>query len=334
MNEVRKILKRFLSMALTIIMMTALIQLPPAMAAEDNPAAGFTATFDANGGSEVDELPGIAWGDPITAPPAPVKEGYTFAGWYQDSGCRLAWNFTFDTVISDTTLYAKWKLIPIPETYTVTFDTKGGSKVEAVTGILADQIIAKPPAPTRPGYDFTDWYKDSGGRMAWGFSKDTIIADTTIYAGWSKNYKVRFHSKGGSEIPALVGVKANSMIKKPKKPVRAGHTFAGWYCDAKYWLRWDFGRDVVREDTKLYAKWKPKSIKLTFDAGKGRIGRKKTITVKNLCGSKIIPVPKPIRPGYTFMGWHTKKSGGVKITRNTKTPPAPKTYHAHWLKQS
>ena len=87
----------------------------------------------------------------IQQPTAPTKEGYTFAGWYSDSG--LTQDFDFTTPIStDITLYAKWDV----NYYTVTFDSNGGSAITA-RSIQAGQKATKPDDPTKDGYDFKGW---------------------------------------------------------------------------------------------------------------------------------------------------------------------------------
>lgn len=50
----------------------------------------------------------VAYGSTITAPTAPTEAGYTFGGWYKESSCTNAWDFSTDTVTADTVLYAKW----------------------------------------------------------------------------------------------------------------------------------------------------------------------------------------------------------------------------------
>ena len=64
-------------------------------------------TFDSQGGSTVSSQ-AVEHGGKVTEPTAPTKEGYTFGGWYKESGCTSAWNFNTDTVTADVTLYAKW----------------------------------------------------------------------------------------------------------------------------------------------------------------------------------------------------------------------------------
>ncbi|MCZ9311966.1 MAG: InlB B-repeat-containing protein [Methanocorpusculum sp.] len=60
-----------------------------------------------DGSSTVSVVTGLSYGDKITAPANPVKDGYTFAGWYKDSACTQSWSFS-DGISGDMTLYAKW----------------------------------------------------------------------------------------------------------------------------------------------------------------------------------------------------------------------------------
>ena len=50
----------------------------------------------------------LMYGDLVQRPEDPVKEGYTFEGWYWDDEYKLAWNFDTDTVTGDMYLVAKW----------------------------------------------------------------------------------------------------------------------------------------------------------------------------------------------------------------------------------
>ena len=64
-------------------------------------------TFNSQGGSAVDSQI-VSDDEKVTKPTAPTKEGYTFGGWYKESGCTNVWDFDTDTVTSDVTLFAKW----------------------------------------------------------------------------------------------------------------------------------------------------------------------------------------------------------------------------------
>ncbi len=76
-------------------------------------------------------------------------------------------------------------VLNVIKTYTVTFDSQGGSAVAEITEIDAASTISAPAAPTRTGYIFGGWYKEAAGINAWNFSSDTVDADVTLYAKWA-----------------------------------------------------------------------------------------------------------------------------------------------------
>jgi len=73
----------------------------------------------------------------------------------------------------------------VPTTYTVSFNTNGGSTVESQT-VEKGSTPTIPTAPTRDGYTFTGWYLDSSCTASASFQAP-ITGDITYYAGWSKN---------------------------------------------------------------------------------------------------------------------------------------------------
>ena len=143
------------------------------------PNLKFIVTFD-NEGTRTTAI--IDNGVKLTAPAAPTKEGYRFSGWYYDNnGGKAKWNFDTDTVTRAMTLTAKWV-----RTYTVTFETSGGSAVAPVT-VDTGSTVTKPADPTKSGYTFGGWYKDSTLQTPWDFANGTVTADTTLYAKWTAN---------------------------------------------------------------------------------------------------------------------------------------------------
>ena len=77
-------------------------------------------TFETNGGSAV-AAQDVTYGEKAVKPADPVKDGYTFGGWYQDATFAVA--FDFNTAITaDITIYAKWNIIPY---YTVVEGANG-----------------------------------------------------------------------------------------------------------------------------------------------------------------------------------------------------------------
>ena len=144
----------------------------------------YTVTFDSQGGSSVDPIQNVNAGSTILEPEAPKMEGFVFNGWHKEPECINPWDFDSHTVNENTTLYAKWYAISIPETYTVIFDSQGGSNVEAIKGIPAGATINMPAEPVRTGYKFGGWFLEAEALVAWNFDADRVNGNMTLYAKW------------------------------------------------------------------------------------------------------------------------------------------------------
>ena len=104
----------------------------------------YTITFDTDGGSEISPIT-QDYGSEITAPDNPSKTGYTFVGWDKEIPTAMP--------AENITIKAQWKA----NSYTITFDTDGGSKVESKTLSWNDKVLDGVAEPIRNGYSFIGW---------------------------------------------------------------------------------------------------------------------------------------------------------------------------------
>ena len=144
----------------------------------------YTVAFNANGGSAVAGQK-VEYGKPAAKPADPTRSGYTFGGWYSDAKLTKTYDFKV-TVSGDLTLYAKWTKnpAPAPKTFTVSFNSNGGSAV-AAQKVAEGKAVAKPADPKRDGYTFQGWFSDKALTKAYDF-KAAVKADATLYAKWAK----------------------------------------------------------------------------------------------------------------------------------------------------
>lgn len=70
--------------------------------------SGYTVTFDANGGTDVPAQEDLEYGDYVTQPEPPTREGYVFGGWYADENLEQPWDFANTAVSDSMVLYARW----------------------------------------------------------------------------------------------------------------------------------------------------------------------------------------------------------------------------------
>ncbi|QIK69438.1 InlB B-repeat-containing protein [Erysipelothrix sp. HDW6C] len=149
------------------------------------------------------------------------------------------------------------------QTYTVQFNSHGGSDVASITNVESGSKIAQPSNPSRVGYNFEGWYQSENYELTWDFESDSVVADTTLHAKWSMvlnpeptpRYTVRFDSHGGTSVASQVNLAPNSLVEQPGIPTREGYHFVGWYQQATYMTSWDFENDTVNEDIVLHAQW-------------------------------------------------------------------------------
>ena len=169
-----------------------------------------------------------------TRPDAPAATpGYTFGGWNKADG--TAWDYASDKVTDNITLYAKWAA----NTYTITFDTAGGSEIAPITQDYGT-VITAPEAPTREGYTFIGWDKEIPTTMP--------AENMTVTAQWEINqYTITFDTNGGSEI-APITQDYGTNITAPADPTREGYTFIGWDMEIP--------TTMPAENITLTARWK------------------------------------------------------------------------------
>lgn len=66
-----------------------------------------TVKFETSGGTSIDSMT-VIYGELLSRPATPVREGKRLVGWFKDIHLNEEWNFETDKVTGNMTLYAKW----------------------------------------------------------------------------------------------------------------------------------------------------------------------------------------------------------------------------------
>jgi len=168
-----------------------------------------TYVYGALGGTYATQI--VQAGEKAIQSDVPSRQGYQFTGWYLDD-TKYGFNAA---VTGNMTLTAKWTA----NSYTITFDTNGGSAVAPITQDYGTDITA-PAAPTKTGYTFMGWEPEIPATMP--------AENMTITAKWRINqYTVTFDTDGGSAV-APITQDYGTTITAPADPTREGYTFIGW----------------------------------------------------------------------------------------------------------
>jgi len=179
----------------------------------------YNVTWNSNGGS-VDTTGAttgsVKYGATIDSPMNnPTKTGHTFNGWsgYTESMTMPANNITFT---------ADWTV----NQYTITFNSDGGSEVEAITQDYGT-VVNAPIAPTKAGFNFAGWQLNGVN-----YTFTTIPAeDIILIATWSNKstYTVSFDANGGTVETTSKAVFEGDAYGELPVPTNGEQFFLGWY---------------------------------------------------------------------------------------------------------
>ena len=294
-------------------------------------AKTYTVAYSSNGGTiaNEDNFKKYTYGTGMTLP-TPVKTGYTFDGWYEQSdfsGSKVTGISATDT--GAKTYYAKWTL----SSYTISYELDGGTVTGNPTTYTVESSTITLNNPTKEGYTFTGW----SGTGLTGEQNTTV----TIPKGSTENreytahwtaagYKVTLEGKGGTGGTSLSTYTHGTKVELPTDWMKNGYTFAGWYEDESC-----EGTAVTEipanatGDKKYWAGWTANSYTISYNLDGGTAtGNPTTYTVEN----NAITLVNPTKEGYTFTGWGGTGLTGEQNTAVTipKGSTGNRTYTAHW----
>lgn len=276
------------------------------------------------------------------------RENYLFAGWFTDpvGGTQHTANTTVPAV--DYPLYAQW--IPLrtvrfyrnySDSDTVQLDIKylEAGKTYSENGVT----LYTPP---REDYRFDGWFTDRVGGTQ--HTLDTIVHgyDYDLYAHWTRVYVNISYYRNHSDSDTTVYVKKHNAdtvygdslldLSSLDGWARDNYKFAGWYTDREGGTQHTADSIIKTYDHPLFARWKRV----------GTIHYMRNYTVnddKDISRIGVEDEPLNARPMphyddyetddayYTFDGWYTSRSGGIRYTESSIFPNVADLYlYAHW----
>ena len=234
----------------------------------------YNVIFNADNGTE-NTVYTLEYGSAITAPDAPEKEGYTFAGWTPSvDGATVPAN--------DITFTANWQV----NSYKLSFVVDG---VATESSVDFGSPITTPDDPKKEGYDFAGWTPAVAATMP--------AEDVTYTATWKlAKYVVTFISDGVAISTATL--EYGSEIVPPTDPKKKGYNFIGWNpaVDAT----------VPAHDVTYTASFGKGAFLVTF-----MVDDKVYSTTSMDFGELIVLPEDPTKVGYTFAGWDNYTDGAT-----------------------
>ena len=256
-------------------------------------AVEYNITYVLNGG-ENGENPEVYTVESAFELAEAIKTGYTFVAWYTQPDFTGAPVSAISAgTYGDMTLYANYSI----NSYTISFDSAGGSSVTSITQDY-DTAVSAPADPSRTGYSFNGWLTEDGELFVF----DRIPAhDVQLTADWKLiEYTINYNLSGGvnnASNPAYYTIEDSTIVLA--EPTRRGYEFVGWFKDS------DYSQAITEISAGSYgvidveAKWEIIVYTITYENVEGLANPNPTgYTVE-----QTVTFEEVERLGYTFGGF-------------------------------
>lgn len=308
------------------------------------------------------DISGYTPGDYVVDVTTKQKDGatYVFTGWYTDSACQNAFDFSKDTMPThDLYLYSGWT----PLKKTVTFDSNGGTYTGPAKEIVDyGKLVPKPPKdPEKTGLIFLGWTLNG---KVWNFASP-VTEDMMLVAQWfeadgySLTYELgegtgsvtdnRQFAPGFGAVVKRGNSDGDSIIPPP------GKVFVYWKDDNGEIYKPGELVTILKNTTltAVYAPPSPK-VSLIYDLNYTRQGIKPPVdheiddtSVKDKPNNTVVdltnrPTASETPAGYTFDGWYLDENFEQKAPDDNKViiyseslnEPDANTVYAKWAPKS
>lgn len=251
-------------------------------------------------------------GSKLLKPEDPVKEGFVFDGWWEDS--QFTALYDFDSVVTeDLTIYAKFSV----KEYRVIF---AETDLEDVM-VEHNQKLARPVDPFKEGYTFTGWIEIPSVHNFYIFD-NLVISDLTLYPVFIEitEFVVSFENVEKEDVIVNKGEK----LAEFADPVKEGLEFEGWYIDSEFTTLFDFDL-VLTHHLTLYAKFGEIKFTVTLISYDNVI----LDEIKVVLGDNLSDLSEYTREGYLFVDWYTNSE--LTTRARLSTPVVEDFYlYAKW----
>ncbi len=277
-------------------------------------AKKFTVTLNANGGTCATTSKEVTYDSTYGDLPTPTRTGYKFEGWFDGQNEVKS----TDTVAITTaqTLTAQWTA----NTYTVTFNSDGGSACDPIT-VTYGQAYGNLPTPTKEGYSFGGWY--DGDNKVENTTTYQTESNTELKAKWVVlAFTITYYVDGAKVTTQYYNFGDTITLYNY---VKDGYTISEWTLLPSGSLP----EKMPAKGLTVSATTTPTVYNITYNLNDGTNaeGNPETYTVE----TDTFSLSEPAKTGYTFSGWTTPtNSTPTKSVTVTKGSIGDLTYTANW----
>lgn len=227
----------------------------------------FLLKFETYGGQYIQSQK-VKKGDYATRPLLdPIKDGFIFIDWYEDSKFTNIFNFNVVKIEKDITVYAKFieNENQVINKYKIKFVDNLNNVIEEVI-YDEGQLIIKPNDPKKEGWTFNGWYLND---ELFTFNVP-ITSNLTIKAKFTQNqmvtetYTIELNANGGTLENNIITVEEGQEFTLPTPIHPEGYEFIGWFDESDHL----FTQTTINKNIVLFAKYASSNVgSFVYDHG-------------------------------------------------------------------
>ena len=230
------------------------------------------------------------YGSVVTSIQDPIKEGYTFTGWYTKDNEKVSYPIT---VTENITLYSKYEI----NSYKVSYYNEGKKYIEDQKINYGENALKPNTNPSKIGYTFKYWSIKENGEE-YEFSTK-ITKDINLYAVYEINKYTVTYINEGTEYHKETA-EYGSVITSIQNPTKEGYTFIGWYNENNEKINHPI---TVTENITLHSKYEINTYTVSFYHNNEKYVEDQKV---NYGESALKPSIDPTKEDYNFSGWVIK----------------------------
>ena len=186
-----------------------------------------------------------------------TKEGYLFIGWETKDHTRV---YEHHVLTSDLKLFPVYQV----NTYTVSFDTDGGTSLDDLILNYDMMFDVMNYQSEKEGYDLVGWYLDPDRTISANY-QTMPASDVTLNAKWTaKRHDITFNYASGNIVTHVFSTFESYV---PHEPTYSFYIFDGWY-EEDATEPYDFS-EMPNHDVVLYERRTEKVYEIEFVTGNG-----------------------------------------------------------------
>ena len=244
-----------------------------------------------------------------------TKTGYTFGGWFTNSACtgNAVTSLGATGYTSNITLYAKWTA----NQYDINYRDQGdanfsGTHASGYPTKHTYGTATELKTATKTDYEFGGWFTTSTctGSAITTLGATTYTNDITLYAKWTRVYKINYTTQGtgwtyGTKPASAEEGETVTFVVTPATGYRVD-VGCSEVALTKNGNNYTF--TMPGKDVNIKVEAKPEQYNVTLDnQGATTAG---TTSITATYNAAMPSITKPEKTGYTFGGYYTATNGG------------------------